>query len=431
MAAGTESWERLRAELCEADALEHAGDARVGATLALLRALDDDLEIVYTRRREDLRTHPGQISFPGGRVDRGETVEEAALREAAEEIGLDPASVTVLGALSAFYVPPSRFWLQTVVARWDAPHPLAPAPDEVGEIVRARVSQLADQERWRAVWLSVSGWTWAWQLDGDHVLWGATAVVTARLLELLAPGWSHGVTPDVVAGDRPVEPWRARMRWPERVWLPDAPARPAEDCPSPWPDPPSAPRLEAVAAAVSDVAGRFDAGRVVVLAGAGGNGLAGLAAARRLAGEGRDVEVVCDRAVEDLPERSRRHLDGLVVEPLPSDLPRADLYVDALVGGGLAGPLRGGSRELMLALRRRDAPVVAIDVPSGMRADAGLVGESVVARISLALGGPREGLLGPGIEPFAGDVYAVDERGGLTRVLRAAEGAAPRAGWRE
>lgn len=431
MAPGADPWERLRAALGEADALERAGDARVGATLALLADLGGDHEIVYTRRRDDLRNHPGQISFPGGRVDPGETVERAALREAAEEVGLDPGTVTVLGALPAFYVPPSRFWLQTVVARWDAPHPLVPEPDEVGEIVRARVSHLADPDRWRAVWLSVSGWTWAWKLDGDHVLWGATAVVTGRLLDRLAPGWSGGASPSDVAADRAVEPWRAPVRSRQRAWLPDAPSRPVEAHPPSWEEPPSPDRLEAVGAAVAGIADRLGAGRVVVLAGAGGNGLAGLAAAQRMARDGRDVEVVCDRPLPDLPEPSRELLGGLAAEGFSGDLPRADLYVDALVGGGLEGSLRGGAREVMLALRRRDTPVVAIDVPSGMSGEAGLVAESVTARISLALGGPRPGLLAPGIEPFAGDLYVVDERGALTRVLREADRGGEKAGWRE
>lgn len=173
------------------------GMVRQAAALALLGpAIDGDRTLVYTRRRDDLRSHPGQVSFPGGRIDPGETVEQAALREAAEEVALDPATVTTLGRLPAFYIPPSRFWLTTVVARWDVPHPLTAAEAEVGEVLVVRLSTLLDERRWRGVRLRDRGWSWGWQLDPRHLLWGATGFATTALLDLLAPGWSGGRRPD-------------------------------------------------------------------------------------------------------------------------------------------------------------------------------------------------------------------------------------------
>lgn len=197
------------AEVMEVQPGPPESGGRVGAVLVLLRELGgSDAEVIYTRRREDLRSHPGQISFPGGRVDGGETLEQAAIREATEEVGLDPASVTVLGRLPALYVPPSRYWLHPVVARWDAPHPLTASEAEVGEILAVALSALRDRRRWRAVPLSVAGRTWAWQLDGDHLLWGATGAVTAELLTLLDPVWSGGLEPGDLAAQLQVEPWR-------------------------------------------------------------------------------------------------------------------------------------------------------------------------------------------------------------------------------
>ncbi len=179
---------------------------RLAAALVLLRdAGDGDLEIVYTRRRPDLRAHPGQISFPGGRVDPGETVEQAALREAAEEVALRPDTAVVLGRLPAGFIPPSRFWLQPVVAQWAAPHPLVAAEAEVAEVLHVRVSALRRRGAWHTVRLS-TGWSWAWRLDGDHLLWGATALVTTVLLGLLDPDWSGGAAPADFA-HRELRPW--------------------------------------------------------------------------------------------------------------------------------------------------------------------------------------------------------------------------------
>lgn len=198
MADDEGGWRALRDQLVQAgdEGSPPPGVRRRAAALALLGpAGEGDRTLVYTRRREDLRAHPGQVSFPGGRIDPGETVEQAALREAAEEVALDPTTVSALGRLPGFYIPPSGFWLTTVVARWDAPHPLVPAEAEVGEVLVVRLSTLLDERRWRGVRLRDRGWSWGWQLDPRHLLWGATGFATTALIDLLAPGWSGGRRP--------------------------------------------------------------------------------------------------------------------------------------------------------------------------------------------------------------------------------------------
>ena len=141
-------------------------------------------------------------------MDPGESVEQAALREAAEEVALRDETVTLLGRLPARYIAPSRYWLVPVVARWLRPHRLQAAEAEVAEVLAVPLSLLCDPASWRTVRLPVSGWSWAWQLDDRHLLWGATAMVTAELLDLWLPRWSQGTIPADLS-DREVKPRRS------------------------------------------------------------------------------------------------------------------------------------------------------------------------------------------------------------------------------
>lgn len=425
-------WTRLRAALDErsSQAPPPPAGGRVGAALALLSDPGGgDLEIVYTRRRDDLAHHPGQLSFPGGRVDPGETVEQAALREAGEECGLDPGSVSLLGALPAFYIPPSRFWLQVVVGRWQRPHRLVPAEAEVAEILTARLSQLRDERRWRVVRLSNRGESWAWELDGDHLLWGATAVVTAALLGLLDPTWNRGLEPGRLGPEFEVRPWarpeaRAPRSGPARLaGVPEVvvdglgaagpldPGRAAGDrSAAGHRGPVTAEAVRQAGCITADAVHRLlPAGarrRVVVLAGPGGTGATGAAAAAALLADGVDVRVVhpagsclhrhAEAAAGALGERLRAH-DGR--------LPGADVAVDALVGRGLDGALRGRVLDVVDALREHTMPVLSVDLPSGVHPDDGLVGDTVAADVTIALGTPASGLFHAGLAPFVGDLY--------------------------
>jgi len=161
--------------------------ARPAAALALLYPIDGRLVVPLTVRRRDLPHHPGQISLPGGRVDAGESLEAAALREAREEIGLDPHAVHVAGSLSPFFVFVSNFVIHPFVAiagRRPAFHIEA---REVEALIEVPLADLADSSRIKWGTRTREGYLVDYpyiELDGRQ-LWGATAMILSELVAVL------------------------------------------------------------------------------------------------------------------------------------------------------------------------------------------------------------------------------------------------------
>lgn len=152
-----------------------------------LRSTMGDAHIVLTVRGQALGRHSGQVSLPGGVVEPGETFEQAALREAHEEIGLAPDRVRVLGPLTPLEIPVSGFRLHPIVAAATGRPTLAAADGEVARILEIAVDDLRDPQHLRRIRRERDGVTMV--IPGFHVadqeIWGATAMVLSEFLALL------------------------------------------------------------------------------------------------------------------------------------------------------------------------------------------------------------------------------------------------------
>lgn len=164
--------------------------ARPAATL--LAIYPDDagrLLIPVTVRRADLRSHAGEVSLPGGRVDAADASHEAAaLREAWEEIGLDPGSVRILGTLDEVWIPVSNYELRPFVGAVERRPALVPQDAEVASIVELPLDVLfpADavtEEEHLTRGLRIRAG--AYRFDG-LTIWGATAMTLSMLAHVLA-----------------------------------------------------------------------------------------------------------------------------------------------------------------------------------------------------------------------------------------------------
>lgn len=161
--------------------------ARSAAGLALLYPREEQAVLVLTVRGQALAQHGGQVALPGGAVEEGESIEEAALREAREEVGLEPGLVTVRGRLTPLHIPVSGFGLVPVVGTAEEPPALRPCEREVSRIVAAPIDALLDPRTLEVRRREIAGAVV--EVPGFEIggatLWGATAMIVSELLALL------------------------------------------------------------------------------------------------------------------------------------------------------------------------------------------------------------------------------------------------------
>ncbi|HLM49393.1 MAG TPA: CoA pyrophosphatase [Solirubrobacteraceae bacterium] len=157
------------------------------AVLVPLFEREGDLLGVFTRRRDDLRRHAGEISFPGGRRDPGESLRETALREAEEEIGLDPGGVTLAGALPPTPTVVTSYAVYPFVGVIEDGNRWRPSAGEVAEVLELPLRALRDGHgRRRLVRRGVPFHTDVYVV-GEDLIWGATARILGELLARVGP----------------------------------------------------------------------------------------------------------------------------------------------------------------------------------------------------------------------------------------------------
>jgi 8-oxo-dGTP pyrophosphatase MutT (NUDIX family) len=168
---------------------------RHSAVLVLFGEGPDGPDVLLIERARTMRSHAGQPAFPGGALDPADGDPEAegpvraALREAAEEVGLEPATVEVLGQLPALFLPPSGFVVHPVVAWWREPHPVDVVDEaEVAAVARVPLAELVDPDN-RLTVRHPSGWIGPAFEVRDLLVWGFTAGLLDKLLAL--GGWER------------------------------------------------------------------------------------------------------------------------------------------------------------------------------------------------------------------------------------------------
>jgi 8-oxo-dGTP pyrophosphatase MutT (NUDIX family) len=183
---------RLRARLAETKdhAVPYANDMRsvvngAGAQAAVLMAITDRQNpgIILTQRPETMRRHPGQVAFPGGRIDPGDTdAIDAALREAEEEVALPRAEVQIVGTLHS-YRTITGFDIVPVLSVIPPDLPLVPHDEEVAAVFEVPLGFLLDATSWTEQTVMFEGIERRYleSLWGERRIWGATAAMLANL----------------------------------------------------------------------------------------------------------------------------------------------------------------------------------------------------------------------------------------------------------
>jgi 8-oxo-dGTP pyrophosphatase MutT (NUDIX family) len=155
---------------------------REGAVLILLYPYENDIYTLLTVRSSTLRTHSGQISLPGGRIDPGESATDTSLRETFEELNIAPTTIEVIGSLTQVYIPPSNYCLAPIVGISTRRPEFQPNPDEVAAVIELPALHLVG-----AANRVVEEWIIEGEprkipyfLFNEYKIWGATAIILSE-----------------------------------------------------------------------------------------------------------------------------------------------------------------------------------------------------------------------------------------------------------
>ena len=143
--------------------------------------------VLYTERSPDLRSHSGQVAFPGGKVDAADAhAGAAALREANEEIGMEPGEATILGYMEPYFTG-SNYLITPVVAEVMPSGPFVPNPGEVHSVFEVPLKRILDSASYGHFRIKRGGKEHTtWQIDHDgHMIWGITANLTRKFRDLV------------------------------------------------------------------------------------------------------------------------------------------------------------------------------------------------------------------------------------------------------
>jgi 8-oxo-dGTP pyrophosphatase MutT (NUDIX family) len=177
----------------EAAALDVDGGIDAAVLVPLYLAADGTPRVVLTKRREDMRRHPGEVSFPGGRQDDDETdLRLTALREAQEEIGLDPDGVELVGALQPTPTIATGYAVHPFVGLIEPGHTWVPSAREVAAVLELSLADLRAGYGRRELMRRGVPFRTDVYVVGDQLVWGATARILGDLFERLDAAGAAG-----------------------------------------------------------------------------------------------------------------------------------------------------------------------------------------------------------------------------------------------
>lgn len=167
-------------------ALEPSSNARQSAVLLILTNSENP-EILFTLRSNKLRKHKGQISFPGGMIEPGESAQNAALRETFEEIGIEPDKIKIIGRISPLFVPPSNNLIIPFIGVIEKMPELIISEQEVEECFTIEISYFTDPKNVSTKKEILEGYEVDmpyWEVGKKSKLWGATSMILQEFVDI-------------------------------------------------------------------------------------------------------------------------------------------------------------------------------------------------------------------------------------------------------